>query len=111
MGIKRPACNAAAIINHGNLVGVAIIFEAGLDASGNLALPGSVKRRAQAAAIIDRRIAAQAILAQLLAGLQLSIGLPPLSDTDISQTTTGAKFRPPPPERASGAENILLYVA
>ena len=72
MRVKGPARNAAAIIDHGNLVGVAIIFEAGLDASGNLALPGSVKRRAQAAAIIDRRIAAQAILAQLLAGLQLS---------------------------------------
>ena len=68
MRVKRPACNAAAIIDHGDLIGIAIIFKTGLDASGNLALPGSVKRGAQAAAVIDRRVAAQAILAQLLAG-------------------------------------------
>ncbi len=77
MRVKGPARNAAAIIDHGNLVGVAIIFKAGLNASGNLALPGSVKRGAQAAAVIDRRIAAQTILAQLLAGLQLSAGTVP----------------------------------
>ena len=63
MGIKRPSCHAAAIVNHGDLVRIGIVFQAGLNASGDLALAGGIKRGALATAIIDRWIIAQTVLA------------------------------------------------
>lgn len=63
MGIKRPSCHAAAIVNHGDLVRIGIVFQAGLNASGDLALAGSVKRGALAIAIADRRLITQTVLA------------------------------------------------
>ena len=65
MGIKGPSCRAATVVDHGNLIGIGIIFQAGLDAPGDLALAGGVKRSRLAIAITYRRVINQTVLAQM----------------------------------------------